>query len=439
MAEKKSTRAKTSKTLTGKPAKSPTARPRNPAAARQRSPGTRAAKHSDSYTGLPGSQTPPTGIDESWRRIAAARGPAFDQSIPAYLLDEKYWFLDWNAAFDELIAKPLKLQRLRSHAEDFIRTLENVEDVYQRSKRVFGSREVPLVDTEPLQLRTEKYGLVEFEKVAVQIPNADAQLSAWAVYLNINQAEKAELLWKDLRMRWEAELNWSRYAISYDKLLLNFPDYDALLRCVVDRVADCTRCLDLGAGTGNATVKLLQSRQDRAVWAVESNHAMIQQLLCKVEHLEGTMGEDFFGRLCIWKEDLMRLDDCAEFLAPGTYDAAILTNVVYAVEDPAKLLREVAALLKKGGRVVLSTPHVGTDVDHLFARMRQTLESQGKFSALRANDEDARLRHLSLEPLIHRDTKSDIRRYVEEAGFAIKDWLDSEYTGAVVVVDAVKK
>ena len=40
--------------------------------------------------------------------------------------------------------------------------------------------------------------------------------------------------------------------------------------------------------------------------------------------------------------------------------------------------------------------------------------------------------------LIHRDTKEDIRRYVEEAGLEIHDWRDSEYADAVVVVTAVK-
>src|SRR5437870_5752944 len=35
---------------------------------------------------LPGAQERPTGPDESWRRIALARAPAFDQCVPAYIL-----------------------------------------------------------------------------------------------------------------------------------------------------------------------------------------------------------------------------------------------------------------------------------------------------------------------------------------------------------------
>jgi hypothetical protein len=43
-----------------------------------------------------------------------------------------------------------------------------------------------------------------------------------------------------------------------------------------------------------------------------------------------------------------------------------------------------------------------------------------------------------MDHLIHRDTKEDIRRYVEEAGLEIRDWCDGAYADSVVVVTAVK-
>jgi hypothetical protein len=43
-----------------------------------------------------------------------------------------------------------------------------------------------------------------------------------------------------------------------------------------------------------------------------------------------------------------------------------------------------------------------------------------------------------MDHLIHRDTKEEIRRYIKEAGLEIRDWRDSEYADAVVVVMAVK-
>jgi len=43
-----------------------------------------------------------------------------------------------------------------------------------------------------------------------------------------------------------------------------------------------------------------------------------------------------------------------------------------------------------------------------------------------------------MDHLIHRDTKAEIRGYLQNAGFEIQDWRDSEYADSVVVVKAVK-
>ena len=106
----------------------------------------RARKHAHLDRDRPGSRPAarPAGerafrrVPTIWRRIAVARDPAFDSAVPAYLLDEHYWFLDWNTSFDELVAGPLGLKRIYSHAEEFIRALENLDEVYERSKRVFA-------------------------------------------------------------------------------------------------------------------------------------------------------------------------------------------------------------------------------------------------------------------------------------------------------------
>ncbi|QDU23878.1 class I SAM-dependent methyltransferase [Urbifossiella limnaea] len=387
--------------------------------------------------GLPGSAARPTGPDESWRRIAAARAPAFDQSVPAYLLDANYWFLDWNPAFDELVARPLGLKRLRNHAEDFVAKLENVDSVYKRSKHVFDPENPPAIDTEPLALRTDRYGRVSFLKVAAQIIDERAQLVAWSVYLNVTGTERGDL-WEDLRVRLERDLNWSRYAISYDLLLRDFDENAALLGLMVGKLAGARKVLDLGAGTGNGTLRLLRAPGGKEVWAVESNHAMVQQLVAKVERAGAEAGQDYFGRLHVLKEDIQRLDDVRDFLTAGSYDGALLVNVLYALDDPLKCLKDVFALLRSGGRLVLSTSHRDTDVGKLFARMRQVLEAKGLFEQLRPNFDDARRRHDAMDAAIHRDTKSSVRSYVEGAGFRIVDWRESEYVDAVVVVEAVK-
>jgi len=376
----------------------------------------------------------PLAPDESWRRIANARSPAFDQAVPAYLLDANYYFIDWNVAFDEIVAGPLGFRRRYTHAEDFIKKLDNAEAVFERARTVFHPTHVPMIDMEALVLETEQFGTIQFQKMAVQIVDKDAQLDAWSVFLNICLAEDMTKLWERLSVRLDRELNWSKYAISYDRLLLQFDDYVDLIQGIVDRLDGCHRCLDLGSGTGNGTLAMLRSDPDREVWAVEVNHSMLERLIDKIMRAQEEDECDYFSRLSPVKEDVCRLND----LPHRSFDAAILVNVLYAVDDPAACLRQVYELLAPGGRLVLSTSHVDTDVNKLFARMKEVLTKKGMFSDLQSFFVDARDRHRQMDKLIHRDTKQEIRRWLLDAGFEIVDWQDSAYAGAVVVVEAKK-
>jgi SAM-dependent methyltransferase len=120
------------------------------------------------------------------------------------------------------------------------------------------------------------------------------------------------------------------------------------------------------------------------------------------------------------------------------FDAAIMVNVLYAVEDPLECLRQACRILKPGGVLALSTPHRDTDVKKILTKLRAVLESKGLFEPLAEEFQTIKLVHEKMDHLIHRDTKDDIRRYLEETEFEIHDWHDSEYADAVVVVKAVK-
>lgn len=381
--------------------------------------------------GFPGIDKPPTPLVARDGFLRDIRGLVFDLMTPSYILDNSFHFLDWNPAFDELVVSQTRIRR-GEHALEFIRQLDNCKDVIERSKETFKEGADPVVDVELLHFTTEKYGIVLFQKIASQVVDEAGDPQAWCVSLNIMMAEHLQLLWDDLRSRLEQDANWGRYAVSYDKLLTPFDDYRHLVELVVSLTGDARRCIDVGAGTGNGTVRLLQSRPEREVCAMEPNEAMLQYLRSKVQQLDASL-PGCRDRLTTIKDDVLQCDD----LPRDYFDGAILINVLYTVDDPQRCLNQIYRILRPGGVLVLSTAHRETNVDQLFGRLREVLTAKGCFEELRAHYLSAHKVHQKLMPKIHRDTKEDIRQYLRTAGFVVsdapEDWREHEYAGAVLV------
>ena len=312
-------------------------------------------------------------------------------------------------------------------------SFRGLQEAIARVPETFGGEAYPLVDLEPLVLASPKYGTIRFQKIACQIPDERGEILGWCVHLNVAAAEKADDLWRDVRARLMEVVGWSKYAVSYDGLLTAFPEYGALVRQVVDLVGPARRCIDLGAGTGNGSLRLLETLPGREVWAVETNSTMLRYFRVKLD-AEEAGGKDYGSRLTFVKDNILRL----EYISAASFDAAVLINVLYTVDDPRACLLQARRLLKPGGAVVLSTSHRGTDVGRLFKRMREALTEHGRFEALRANYESALARHEAMSERIHKYTLSETRKLVEDAGFAVAEWLEDQYVGAVVVVRAVK-
>jgi len=252
------------------------------------------------------------------------------------------------------------------------------------------------------------------------------------VHLNIEQAENGNRLWEDLERRLTAETNWSRYAESYDQMLLHFPEYDKLLSQVSDLLGNAKRCADLGAGTGNSTLRLLANHPERLVSAFESNETMLQYLRAKLVKAENV---NAVPRVTIYKGDLtLSLREFPE----NSFDGALMLNVLYAVDDPGRCLSEVFRVLQPDACLALSTPHSETDVARLFNVIRRDLKAQGLYAQLRSAVEDAEDRHNQMMANIRRDTRENVIEYLEKAGFEIGKRIDSAYADAVMIVQARK-
>jgi ubiquinone/menaquinone biosynthesis C-methylase UbiE len=383
-------------------------------------------------TGLPESDRPAPAVSRElrWEKVLQCRRPILDYIGPTYVLDNTYHFLDWNPLFDELVAKPMGLVRGR-HAEDFILKLQNQRDVIERSRQAFRDGRAPLVDMEPLVFKSPKYGLIHFQKIAAQIPDEKGRPMAWSVMLNVMGAEQDEEMWGDLSRRLASEVNWANYAKSYDQMLLNFRPYRRLIETIVETMGDAQRVADLAAGTGNGTIELLKNMPTRSIWAFESNETMLEYMRQKLSRLPAAERD----RVCIFKGDL--LVSLREF-EEKTFDGAMIINGLYALDDPARCMREINRVLKRGGVVTLSTPTNKTDVDALFRTVRADLEEQGLLSDLRAAVDAAYDRHQAMKANILRDSREDVLTYVKSAGLEIAEVIDDAYAKAVMIVKAVK-
>ena len=127
---------------------------------------------------------------DHWDIIRQARAAVLDLASPAYILDRNYQFLDWNPAFDEIVAKQMGLIRFR-HVEDFILRLDNHREVIERGQRIFSEEKFPLVDVEDLEYTSNKYGRILFKKIAAQVPDEEGETLAWSVSLNSVPADHA--------------------------------------------------------------------------------------------------------------------------------------------------------------------------------------------------------------------------------------------------------
>lgn len=357
-------------------------------------------------------------------RLVLHQGPRY--STPTYYLDPHLSVIHWNVAF-ELIFKPVLHKIRRRHVNYLIAELCNHDDVFNHA-REFTEKvregELPLVDIEILTYQSDAYGAVEFEKVATQLTDGDANLRAWSVTLLLKRIDW-DMYCHDLLKRLRDDKLWSLYAVSYDIVLLEFAPYHKLVDEVIQGIpASAGHVLELGAGTGNVTRSLLQ--RGYLVTAMENNPAMLEKMAGK--RLIQT------GRLTINMESI----ENAEFADERLYDAVVAVNVIYALDDPAACFRKVAQVLKPGGVFAFSTTHSETNFDPLLAAIKAELERNGTLAAKEEHYRRVVAINKDLEcKTAKRFSRAEYEMWLQQAGFEIT-YNKSSYKDAVVVMHARK-
>jgi SAM-dependent methyltransferase len=371
---------------------------------------------------------PPVNPEEHTRRLQELRSVMYQApryTTPTYFLDTHLAVVGWNVAF-ELIFRPILGAIRRRHVNNFIIELANQNEVFEHA-RDFTEKvkegELPLVDLEPLVYESPDYGKAEFIKVATQLTDADANLKAWSVALLPKKIDW-KLFQRDLGERLREDRLWGVYAVSYDALLRGFEPYEDLIQGVISGIpAGARRVLELGAGTGNVTEKLLQ--RNYRVMAVENNPFMLEK-----------MAEKRLGKNLTL---LMESVENTEFDGQHDFDAVVAVNVAYALDDPPRCFRKVAEALRRGGVFTLSTTHSTTNLDALLEGIKDDLVSKGKLESCREHYERLVSVNRTIERTIaRRYSLEQYKEWLVDTGF---DIIRSEpkYFDAVELIHACKR
>jgi ubiquinone/menaquinone biosynthesis C-methylase UbiE len=366
-------------------------------------------------------------LDYWYRELRPVIHQAAMYSTPTYYLDTKLDVIDWNIAF-ALIFDSMTGKIRGKHVNWLIARLENHSEVFDHAKAFTENYHrtgvFPFVDLEPLEYDSQRYGMVRFTKVATQLHNADGQFKGWSIALMIDEMEDRGQFNEDFQERIGSEKTWSVYSASYDRVLNRFPPYAALIDEVISvlRPRKDLYVADLGAGTGNVTRALVNA--GHRVLAVENNEGMLDRIADK---------QFPPSRVSVVKTSVEQMSCLKERL----FDAAIMVNVLYAVDDPLECLRGVHRVLKPGGVLGMSTTHRETDLSRLLNEIEAEMRSQPDYDQLADDLTNVQKINRMLEKtIVRRHTREKYLDWIQSAGFEIVDSVPSTYCDAVMLVHA---
>jgi SAM-dependent methyltransferase len=161
---------------------------------------------------------------------------------------------------------------------------------------------------------------------------------------------------------------WTEYAPTYDLLYWILP-VQAALKEGVDAlgVTSASRILDLGCGTG-FLMRILSE-----FFGIQPS---IVGLDLTAEMLEFAEGVPYLGN---FRAQLANLNDPHTAWGLGTdrFDCLIANNSLYAVADPAGVLRELHAVAAPRARLVVSTPRPGASEQAIEDEHLRLFEAAG--------------------------------------------------------------
>lgn len=140
----------------------------------------------------------------------------------------------------------------------------------------------------------------------------------------------------------EAQQYFTAIAKHWDELRSLHATDDTVEAAILDTIGDHAyrSVLDLGTGTGRMLQVLSHDHIERAV-GLDSSHTMLAVARANLERAE------------VRRVDLRQGDVYSPPLERGTFDLAIIHQVLHFLDDPARAIREAAHLLAPGGRLLI--------------------------------------------------------------------------------------
>jgi len=371
----------------------------------------------------PGSKKPEPTLEEADAgRIISSM---FYTSVPTYVLNQDFHFIDWNPAFD-LIFGQIPGVALGGHVSSFVVHLDDADELTKKAEEKFHSAPVD-VDIEQLVYCSDRFGRMTFSKLATKVFDAHTgDTIGWNVVLNLDQIEKRQALDDVLKQKLEEQVFWAKYAASYDQVVMGFSEYRNLVQLHCDAVEKETQILDLGAGTGNVTRDLLKS--GKTVTALDIAQPMLNHLRAKCRK--------WSGKLTVVRRNVESL----QVRDLGSYDGAVMMNSLMYIENPGELLKRICQILRTNGVIALSVPHETSDVRALFKAIYA--EMTPKVASARWRDHFERVKDLNFtmdkDSRLKRFSADEIMQMLSAAGLSRISAPIIVYAGQGIFVTARK-
>ena len=217
--------------------------------------------------------------------------------------------------------------------------------------------------------------------------------------------------------------HWTLHMQNYDLLQGNFSEYQELVDFIVRSLQDCKRVLDVGAGTGIITQRLLQLKI--SVTALDSNSSALHLLEKKCRDMNG---------LTIIQHDAALLP-----FSEKSFDGIASGLVLYNFVNPKKHLAECYRVLEEKGHLAITNPLPHLDVAGLMERNRVELTKKGILP--KANDAFDELLKTTQknEEILKKNTssESELVSMLNDTGFQITA-IRKTYRGGMISLSAKK-